>query len=509
MDIRFPQTFSAIEANSDADLVFLYNNPLYTKSDINRLKQIFNLITYPFVIFIETEYVDKVYRDSYYTFFSNKHITHERNCIRISLFKGTLSSVNIEDFSDQNEDYLKSVFVGTIVIRPLSGCFIGRSLLAPSKLNIQQSYIRTTNFNCIIYGHEFCINAFPFSSQDSETMTCAETSVWSILEYYGTRYPEYKTVLPSNMIKKLEDTSYERNLPSRGLTYQSVTSLLKTFGFSPRLYAKQAYIVNNNKDIFRRIMHYYIESGIPVALGIERKNNIDSSEEKHSIVAIGHAKERISPQVEMIGVFPVINSADFYNKYVIMDDNSIPYTVEQYDKFSIYNNGEAVCFSVPLYKRIFLEAKDAEDIFYELLKTSGLQKIIQDTIPIDLNTNLVLRIFLTSSRKYKKIRATGSTSYEATAFYQQLIYPKFLWDAEITTLEKYNDEEIYGEIVLDATSDRNNPENSIICMRFLDLFSYRLPNEPIHILKDFDRFSDIKTSTTYKMYINNLIPGGS
>ncbi len=152
MDIRFPQTFSAIEANSDADLVFLYNNPLYTKSDINRLKRIFNLITYPFVIFIETEYVDKVYRDSYYTFFSNKHITHERNCIRISLFKGTLSSVNIEDFSDQNEDYLKSVFVGTIVIRPLSGCFIGRSLLDPSKLNIQQSYIRTTNFNFIIYG---------------------------------------------------------------------------------------------------------------------------------------------------------------------------------------------------------------------------------------------------------------------------------------------------------------------------------------------------------------------
>ena len=508
MDIRFPQTFSVIEVNSEIDLVFLYNNPQHSQSDINRLKKIFNLVTYPFVIFIETEYVDKVYRDSYYTFFSNKHITHERNCIRMSIFKGTLSSVNIEDFSANNEEYLKSVFIGIIVIRPLSGCFIGRTLLDPSKLGIQKSYIRTTNFNCIIYGHEFHINAFPFSSQDSETMTCAETSVWSILEYYGTRYPEYKTVLPSSMIKKLEDTSYERNLPSRGLTYQSVTALLKTFGFSPRLYAKQAYL-DNNSGIFRRIMHYYIESGIPVALGIVRKNNVDNSEEKHSIVVIGHAKERINPRPEKLGNFSVINSADFYNKYVIMDDNSIPYTVEQYDKFSIYNNGESVCFSVPLYKRIFLEAKDAEDIFYELLKTSGLQKIIQDTIPIDINTDLVLRIFLTSSRKYKKIRATRSNSSEATAFYQQLIYPKFLWVAEITTQEKYNNEEIYGEIVLDATSDRNNPENSIICMRFLNFFSYRLPDEPIDVLKGFDGFSDKKTSNPYKMYINNLIPGGS
>ena len=508
MGVRFPQTFSAIEARSEADLDFLYKNPQYTKSDINRLKKIFTLTTYPLVIFIESEYVDKVYRDSYYTFFSNKHIIHERNCIRMSLFKGTLSSINIEDFSNANEEYLNSVFIGTIVLRPLSGCFIGRTLLDPSKLNIQKSYIRTTSFNCIIYGHEFCINAFPFSSQDSETMTCAETSVWCILEYYGTRYPEYKTVLPSTMIKKLEDTSYERNLPSRGLTYQSLTALLKTFGFSPRLYAKQAYTIKNNNDIFRRIMHYYIESGIPVALGIVRENNIDCSEEKHSIVIIGHAKERIAPKPEMIGIFSVINSADFYNKYVIMDDNSIPYTEEQYDNFSIYNNGVSVCFSVPLYKRIFLEAKDAEDIFYELLKNSGIEKIIQDKIPINKETNLVLRIFLTSSRKYKKIRATGSNSFEATAFYQQLIYPKFLWVAEITTQEKYNDEEIYGEIVLDATADRNNPENSIICMRFLDFFSYRLPKEPIQVLKDFDKFSDQNTTRPYKMYINNLIPGG-
>ena len=117
---------------------------------------------------------------------------------------------------------------------------------------------------------------------------------------------------------------------------------------------------------------------------------------------------------------------------------------------------------------------------------------------------VVLRIFLTSSRKYKKIRATGSNSFEATAFYQQLVYPKFLWVAEITTQEKYKDEEIYGEIVLDATADRNNTENSIICMRFLDFFSYRLPKEPIQVLKNFDKFSDQNTTKTYKMYINNL-----
>ena len=52
MDIRFPQTFSVIEVNSEIDLVFLYNNPQHSQSDINRLKKIFNLVTYPFVIFL-------------------------------------------------------------------------------------------------------------------------------------------------------------------------------------------------------------------------------------------------------------------------------------------------------------------------------------------------------------------------------------------------------------------------------------------------------------------------
>ena len=32
--------------------------------------------------------------------------------------------------------------------------------------------------------------------------------------------------------------------------------------------------------------------------------------------------------------------------------------------------------------------------------------------------------------------------------------------------------------------------------------------EPIQVLKNFDMFSDQNTTKTYKMYINNLIPGG-
>lgn len=230
--------------------------------------------------------------------------------------------------------------------------------------------------------------------------------------------------------------------------------------------------------------------------------------EKHSIVAIGHTKRKMTPEAERLGDLPFINTADLYNEYIIMDDNFIPYSVEQYDKFSIFNNGKATCFSVPLYRRIFMEAKDAEDIVYELLRNPDLQKKIKDTIPVNDSVPLMARIYLTSSRKYKKLRGRLSTSLETAAFYQQLAYPKFLWVAELTTYEKYDDEEIYGEIVLDATADRNNPEDSIICMRFLSSFSYRMPNESVTVLGDFHKFADTSANNTYKMYKNNLNEGG-
>ena len=347
-------------------------------------------------------------------------------------------------------------------------------------------------------------------------MTCAETSVWSILEYYGTRYSEYKTILPSTMVRKLEELSYERNLPSRGLSYQAVTALLKTFGFSPRLYAREVYEKHKLIQNFRRIFHYYIESGIPVAVGITRKlpkddDSIPEITEKHSVVAIGHTKKKkdiATVKPETHGLLSIINTADLYDEYVMMDDNQIPYTTEEYDKFSIYQNGQVTFLSVPLYKRIFLEAQDAEHIFYELLKSGSFGERIKDGLNISDANPLIVRIYLTSSRKFKKMRSAGAASSEECAFYQQLVYPKFLWVAELSTPKAYAQEKVCGEIVLDATADRYTNTNCFVLIRLLRNFSYRLPHFSREMINTYYIFDDKSTNYPYKMYKNNLNQGG-
>ena len=56
----------------------------------------------------------------HYTFFSNKHLIFEKNCKRLSLFKGKIPLESLSVFSDEkNEEFLQNSFIGTIVLRPL------------------------------------------------------------------------------------------------------------------------------------------------------------------------------------------------------------------------------------------------------------------------------------------------------------------------------------------------------------------------------------------------------
>lgn len=207
---------------------------------------VFRELTFPVTIVHDKYYVDRVYRDAYYTYFSNKHFEMPRNCQRLAFFSGKFK---YEDFllgndKDKHEE-LQKALIGTTVVKPTpiehSNCTMGRTLLDPKKLRLSQCYVRTTKFEVSILGTEYTIDAFPFTGQDGEVMTCSETCIWEILEYFGTRYANYRTVLPNDIISKLNNNAQERILPSEGLTFLQVSDLLKAFGFEPRLYVRKSY----------------------------------------------------------------------------------------------------------------------------------------------------------------------------------------------------------------------------------------------------------------------------
>lgn len=219
--------------------------------NIKLFLSICKLYGFPITVICQLQYTDKMYRDAYYIYLSHLHFDVGRHCQRLALFRGRIALENFFD-SDWHMN-LQERFLGTIVIRPSynhsTEYTLGRTLLNPYKLKKPFRYIRTAQYKVSICGQIYSVDAFPFSNQHGDILRCAETSVWSLMEYYGTRYENYRVVLPSTISDWASKELPERSLPSDGLTYTQISSLLKTFNFEPRIYERVAY--RNNAGILK------------------------------------------------------------------------------------------------------------------------------------------------------------------------------------------------------------------------------------------------------------------
>lgn len=498
--------FDSEISETDAEFLELvqYLNGNIDENGIKKIVKIFSLLPKPITIVLEEHYVDKVFRDSFYRFFSSKHFDTKRDCKRLSFFQGEIFLADF--YTREGHRKLNSSFIGFSVLKPISPGCVGRTYLNPTKLLINRGYIRTTKFNVVVLGAKLEVEAFPFSTQDSETMTCAETTIWNMLEYFGTRYPDYKIIYPSDIMECLSKYSHERILPSKGLIYGQISGLMKDFGFSPRIYFKDTY-----PETFEKIYHYYVESGLPIIVGIKGFHN--GNRIAHALVCIGHSDKVNNIECKEPSELYYIDSADFYKEYVVIDDNQIPYSIQPYNGMSTFKEPQVKGIVVPLYKRIFLEAGDASAIAYGLLlhEFYGIKKPLLEyngEEKYSKDNPLIVRIFLTSSRAFKQYRAINYGSARMAYEYTHLPLPKFIWVAELSLKNLYFQNKVFGEIIIDATASRHT-RDSLIAVHYPGYFGYRLPHEPVSKIYDMLKFSAEDMSTAYPLYKSNLFSGGN
>ncbi len=300
----------------------------------------------PFTAIVEDNYVDRFYRDSYYLHYSCKHENYSSFCKRLFIFQGDIfAGTEAADISDLKVNNLQKKLIGIFAIRPLRVGKIGRSLVNPKFVLEDNSYLRYAEYSATVAGMRFFINAFPFSMQDGETTTCAEISILNLMDYYGSKYSEYKSILPSEIAEIAKRYDFERVLPSRGLKYSTITRVFSELGFHPRLYTF------DDPAEFKRVMHYYVESGIPLALGVK---NAGARDARHSIICIGHRKtNRVRLRSKLYGIcnkpnaqaFWMVDTADLCSEYIVMDDGKAPYNVITWVSQSAERPGKPDCSS--------------------------------------------------------------------------------------------------------------------------------------------------------------------
>lgn len=406
--------------------------------------------------YIENPYVDRIYRDAYYNFYSSKLEDYNRNCLRISFFNQEIRQEMF--FSKDGHDTLRKFFVGFTVLRLLP-CSKnpGRTALSPRALKKRDFICELAPIAASVGGAKMQVEAFPFSSQDGECMTCAETSIWAVMEYYGNKYPEVKLVLPSEIHKAFQHTT--RVLPSEGLTVLEIASALTTFGFGTYLYSRKVDPSGAedpiDAEVFRRNLFYYIESGIPIVVGLKGEKI------GHAVVAIGHEEISFAEMLKQLheDLLPkstsgIVDSADLRRKLVFIDDNYPPYQSSYFEKPCAYYTDKRFSdctidhFVVPLNHRIYLDARKASSLLSEVIEHPAFG---WKNLSTKKTTPVIKRIFLTLSNSYKSYVLQSNMHVKLKQALQGLLLPKFIWIAELSTPDIYSDGKACGLVLLDAT----------------------------------------------------------
>lgn len=437
-------------------------------------------------VVLEKGYVDADYRDTYFNFFSHKFAQYPSKTIRANFFTSRISSRMLFKLDQYQDEY-----IGFIVLRPNRVTPIGRTVLNPDKLPFVSGHVCTSEYPVHILGAELTAKGFPYMSQDTDVTVCAHAACWMIFRYFSQRYTRYAEKWPYEVSQLTKDVSTGRLVPSKGLTAYQVTEMFFNFGFSPEIYIR-----NQHRDLFDQLLYMYVESGLPVVAAL--------SKHSHAITIIGH----MSDYSETVSKTPVSTDA-YLTGFIANDDNFLPYhAIRKRDPrptdgyWSRFKIEEIDTFIVPLYEKIHLSAEHVVTLSEAILK--------DDTLGLDARSKLlkfdhiVTRIFLTSSKSYKKVRRENVVPFGITNVYCEMPMPKFIWVCEISTPELYKECRITGEILFDATA------NHMDRLAFLSIHypDFLLLNDRNVLTDDPERFKlgdlDADDITPYPCYINNL-----
>jgi len=424
---------------------------------------------------VEYPYIDKMYRDIYYKYYSSKLEAYYRDTIRVSFFN---HKVKREDFSNvaTKDKFIKNgTYLGFLTIRPTFPNVIGRNALSPLAKKDTNFVCCQAKINSTVGFLKFKVNCFPHASQDNQIISCAETTVWSLLEYFGNKYPEYKPVLPSAIHTILHKFSYKRLMPTEGLTAEQLTYAVRELGFGAMIYSRVKSPLQ-----FDTIISTYIESGIPV-IGLLKGKKIG-----HAVNIIGREFSdpklvTAAPSVRLQDIgkeepvdgkkpekpkkrdknTPIIDFGMVKRKYVFIDDNHAPYQLADLDEPCKYyeddkwSDCQIQSIVVPLHSRIYLDAVRARHNFFQYLKSSRFGLTSDDT--------RVIKIFLASSRSYKEYLALNKgLENRIKTLFLSLTMPKFIWIAEIAKKSVFEKEKCDGIIIQDATEPIMHTDRSML-----------------------------------------------
>ena len=209
---------------------------------------------------------------------------------------------------------------------------------------------------------------------------------------------------------------------------------------------------------------------------------------------------------------PIINSADFFEDYVIVDDNQPVYQVKNFNQLSSFPDMRVENMAVPLYKRMFMDAPDVASIIRSILHHPeyGIDVWAEDYLKP--KEEVVVRLFMASSHGLKRYRIASLSNSYAKEVYAIVPMPRFVWVCELYRVKDYcqgidgGELNAFGEIVVDATSSPSRGHNyrSLILMHYPHVIGVRFPEQPESIFDDMVKLDNDELFPGYRKNLEEI-----
>lgn len=431
------------------------------------IKKFLNEMRDDLLVVKECGYVDRAYRNSYYDYYSTKLRPYNRNCVRLSFFDSGVDN----DFLLDNSENTKNHYLGFLVLRPQQKC-IGRNIISPLAMKVSQPIlVCKARIDSSCYGIKLEAEGFPHASQDAETMTCAQTTIWMLMEYFGNKYSCYHPTVSSEIERILTPFVFERQLPSRGLTYNQVSVALREFGLGTKIYGLPQKYTTGQQAHFNELLACYIESGVPLAIALTGNGN------GHAVVCEGREdidKHDVVKRAQNFNGKTIYSWNDTVaNSRFIFNDDNFPcyqsdFLLKPCERYKGLKRPDLaamqICqFIAPLYNKVYMDADMA---------VSESKQMVTKMVPsID---GCVVRTLLTSSRTFREhIAHIGSFSDGQRKALLKIAMPKFIWLTEVSTPDQFFQNKVRAILLLDATgSPKSHASQNLVFMLADGVYHY-------------------------------------
>lgn len=444
---------------------------------------------------IENHYLDQDFTDLYAAFYARVFKLHHKMCRRFHFFRSDLSRVfsgktASEVFQGLSSEIVRQSYVGFAVIRPVRHAPLGRAILEvpPAPVDHRSELMVRARHQVHLCGVTFEIEGIALTQQDSRVGSCAQATIWMAGRHFHHKHrgPWVSTTAITEAATTLTDMGMARMVPagSEALHPNNMLQALKAMERQPFVYTADKVDPATKRPIWTQrpvdIIHRYVDSGIPVILGLAP---IGSDPVGHAVIVTGATYEKGTGR-PLTTVRPT--RAEFARYFLINDDQrganlrlpiqkgsplaETPHSIEENLLYVI----------VPLPKKVYLTGELAEELSWDTLQSYARQwptKVKPELTGVDTtcaekfvaaikSNSVVCRTYLTFGWKYKARMLANEVheDFKADLIYHEL--PKYVWVTEFGTAESLSsldlkDHFIYAHCVVDATGSKHWEARSV------------------------------------------------